>query len=63
MWVIFESNERLVDVLKFELARLLFAALLSEEQVAFAVFVEIVPNQLEEFMNALLRERTMLQEV
>lgn len=63
MWVIFESNERLVDVLKFELARLLFAALLSEEQVAFAVFVEIVPNQLEEFMNALFRERTMLQEV
>jgi len=63
VWIIFESHKRLVDVLQLELFRLLFAALLGKEQVTSAVFVEIVANQLEKLMNALSRERSMLQKV
>jgi hypothetical protein len=61
--IIFESYQRLVDVLQFELISLLFAAFLTEKQVALAVFVEIIANKPEKLMNTLSGEGSMLHEV
>jgi hypothetical protein len=63
VWIIFESNERLVDVLQLELICLFFAALLTEKQVALAIFVEIIANKPEKLMNTLSGEGSMLHEV